>query len=81
MDHLLEARQALCDTEQNLIIEHFSSPEVKKYLHFLADGLIQDLLEATPAPGQSDSEYVREQERWRGALAVYNSLLSIGNKE
>ena len=70
----------LSETELAIVQEHFQCPVLIKYLRSHALHLMIDLAEAVPIAGQSDTEFVREQERWRGSLATFNTLLSI-NKE
>lgn len=69
--------EPMTETEQEIILEHFKDPVLIKYIKTLSNGLLLDLAEAVPAMGQSDTEFVREQQSWRGALSAYKSLLSL----
>ena len=67
----------ISDTEQDQILEIFSSPLVKKYLRFLGQSIIKDIVEGAPADHQSDSEYIRKEAHYKGRLAAIETLLSI----
>lgn len=67
----------LSKTEQDILIEHFKCPVLRKYLTLQYHSFINDLVDAVPSEGQTDTEYIREQERWRGIIYFIKSLLDI----
>lgn len=63
--------------EQVQIAVILSSPLIKRYFKFLGLKVLADLAEGAPGAGQSDAEYVRTENHYKGQLAVLETLYSI----
>ena len=69
----------LNDQEQEEIHRILTSPIMTKYLISLASEVANTLLTAQPKDDVSDMVYIRNEQFYKGQLAVLETLLSVNN--
>lgn len=67
----------LSEHEEKLVIEVFSNPVVKKYLHNLASTVASDMVTAINEPTIDPQTYIRAQFLGKGRLDLVESLLNL----
>lgn len=72
--------QELSQTEQDVLVQLYNNPAVKKHLQILALSDTIELLSLS-AGGRSDRDLAMAHENIRGRLSTINTLLSIGSQE
>ena len=72
--------QELSQTEQDILVQLYSNPSVKKHLQIMALNDTIELLSLS-AGGRSDRDLAMAHENIRGRLSTINTLLSIGSQE
>jgi hypothetical protein len=77
MSHDLFPSLELNATEEGIIAEAFANPTVVKYLQFIANGLIKDIVFGEPAINETAESYLRRQANAKGRLEAINTLLQI----
>ena len=72
--------QELSQTEQDVLVQLYSNPAVKKHLQIMALNDTIELLSLSTG-GRSDRDLAMAHENIRGRLSTINTLLSIGSQE
>ncbi len=72
--------QELSQTEQDVLVQLYSNPTVKKHLQIMALNDTIELLSLSTG-GRSDRDLAMAHENIRGRLSTINTLLSIGSRE